>query len=58
MGKLNAALNEVLATDQVRRKLADQGAIAGSGSAADFGAFVAREQERYARIVKDANIRE
>ena len=58
VGKLNAALNEVLATDQVRRKLADQGAIAGSGSAADFGAFVAREQERYARIVKDANIRE
>ena len=58
VGQLNAVLNEVLQSDEVRRKLAEQGSIAGSGSAADFGEFVKREQQRYARIVKDANIRE
>jgi tripartite-type tricarboxylate transporter receptor subunit TctC len=56
--RLNRELNEVLRADDVRAKMAEQGAIGGSGSAADFGRFVQREQERYARIVKAANIKE
>ena len=58
VAKLNAELNQVLASDLVRGKLSDQGASAGSGSPADFAAFLRREQERYRQIVKDANIRE
>ncbi|HZH05237.1 MAG TPA: tripartite tricarboxylate transporter substrate binding protein [Lautropia sp.] len=56
--RLNSELNVVLASAEVRGKLQDQGAVPGSGSAADFGAFLRREQQRYERIVKDANIRE
>jgi tripartite-type tricarboxylate transporter receptor subunit TctC len=56
--RLNRELNAVLASDDVRGKLLEQGAIAGSGNAASFGEFVQRERARYARIVQTANIRE
>ena len=56
--RLNREINEILKSDEVRAKMQEQGAIGGSGSAAEFGRFVQREQERYARIVKAANIRE
>jgi len=56
--RLNRELNEVLRSDEVRGKMQEQGAIGGSGSAAQFASFVQREQERYARIVKAANIKE
>jgi tripartite-type tricarboxylate transporter receptor subunit TctC len=56
--RLNREVNEVLNSDEVRAKMQEQGAIAGSGSAADFTRFVQHEQALYARIVKSANIRE
>ena len=56
--RLNRELNEVLRSDEVRGKMQEQGAIGGSGSAVQFAVFVQREQERYARIVKAANIKE
>ncbi|MEP6791022.1 MAG: tripartite tricarboxylate transporter substrate binding protein [Ramlibacter sp.] len=56
--KLNHELNEILASADMRAKMQEQGAIGGSGSAAQFTTFVQREQERYARIVKAANIKE
>ncbi|NML46675.1 tripartite tricarboxylate transporter substrate binding protein [Ramlibacter sp. G-1-2-2] len=56
--RLNHELNEILRSEDVKSRMAEQGAVAGSGSAADFGRFVQREQERYARIVKAANIKE
>ena len=56
--RLNRELNEVLRSDEVRGKMQEQGAIGGSGSAAQFAGLVQREQERYARIVKAANIKE
>ncbi|MDW5442934.1 tripartite tricarboxylate transporter substrate binding protein [Polaromonas sp. SM01] len=56
--RLNRELNEVLKSDEVRTKLLEQGALSGSGSAADLGRFVQREQTRYARIVQAANIKE
>ena len=54
--RLSRELDAVLHTDEMKEKLAEQGAIAGSGSASVFTTFVEREQERYARIVKAANI--
>jgi tripartite-type tricarboxylate transporter receptor subunit TctC len=56
--QLNQAVNAVLAQPEVRAKLQDQGATAGSGSAEEFGKFVASEQQRYAQIVKAAGIRD
>ena len=56
--RLNHELMEVLHSDEVRSKLAEGGATAGSGSAADFSRFVQKEQARYAAIVKAANIRD
>jgi tripartite-type tricarboxylate transporter receptor subunit TctC len=56
--RLNRELAAVLGSDEVHDKLAEQGAIAGSGSAAAFAGFVEHEQARYARIVQAANIKE
>lgn len=56
--RLNHELNEVLKSDEVRAKMLEQGALSGSGSAADLGRFVQREQARYAHIVQAANIKE
>lgn len=51
-------LMEVLRADDVRAKLAEGGATAGTGRAADFARFVQKEQARYAVVVKAANIKE
>eukprot|EP01030_Chromulinospumella_sphaerica_P008047 gene8047-7876_t len=56
--RLNRELGEVLRMDDVRAKLADGGAVAGKGSAAEFARFVQTESARYAAIVKAANIKE
>jgi tripartite-type tricarboxylate transporter receptor subunit TctC len=56
--RLNRELDAVLASDEVRARLGEQGAVPGSGSGASFAAFVEREQGRYAHIVRAANIRE
>jgi tripartite-type tricarboxylate transporter receptor subunit TctC len=56
--RLSRELDAVLRSDEVRDKLAEQGAVPGSGSPAAFASFVAREEERFARIVKAANIHE
>ncbi|HEY4958237.1 MAG TPA: tripartite tricarboxylate transporter substrate binding protein [Caldimonas sp.] len=54
--RLSRELDAVLRSDEMREKLAEQGAVPGNGSPAAFAGFVEREQERYARIVKAANI--
>lgn len=58
IAQLNEAVNAVLAQPEVRSKLEAQGALPGQGSAADFARFVAQEQERYAQVVKAADIKE
>ena len=54
--RLNRELMAVLHTDEMRAKLAEGGALAGSGSVVEFARFVQKEQSRYAGIVKAANI--
>jgi len=56
--RLNAELNAVLKEPEVAAKLREQGAVPGSGSAEDLGRFVQAEHERYAKIVRSANIKE
>jgi tripartite-type tricarboxylate transporter receptor subunit TctC len=48
----------VLKEPEVVAKLREQGAVPGSGSAEQLGAFVRAEAQRYEQIVKRANIKE
>jgi tripartite-type tricarboxylate transporter receptor subunit TctC len=56
--RLNEELNAVLKDPEVAAKLREQGAVPGSGSPEDLARFVRAEHERYAKIVKAANIKE
>lgn len=55
--KLHAALVETLALPDVKAKLAQQGAVASSTTPAVFAAFLASEVDKWAEVVKAANIK-
>lgn len=55
--QLHAALIETLALPDVKAKLAQQGAVAGGTSPDDFAAFLASEVDKWAEVVKAANIK-
>jgi tripartite-type tricarboxylate transporter receptor subunit TctC len=54
--RLNRELNATLASPDVRGKFEEQGAVIGSGSAAEFAAFLRKEQADYEKVVRAANI--
>jgi tripartite-type tricarboxylate transporter receptor subunit TctC len=54
---LNKAINASLAEPKVKKELADLGAALLPGSAADFGKLVADETEKWAKVVKFADIK-
>jgi tripartite-type tricarboxylate transporter receptor subunit TctC len=54
---LNKAINASLAEPKVKTQLADLGASLLPGSAADFGKLVADETEKWAKVVKFADIK-
>jgi tripartite-type tricarboxylate transporter receptor subunit TctC len=54
---LNREINAALADVRIKTRLADLGGSLLSGSAADFGKLIAAETEKWARVVKFANIR-
>ncbi len=54
--KLNAALNQALADPTVKTRLAELGASATPGTAADFGKFVDAETAKWSKVIKAANI--
>jgi tripartite-type tricarboxylate transporter receptor subunit TctC len=55
--RLNREINLGLADAKIRARLADVGGTVFSGSAADFGKFIAAETEKWAKVVKFANIK-
>jgi tripartite-type tricarboxylate transporter receptor subunit TctC len=55
--KLNKEVNLELADPTVTARLADLGGIALAGSPADFGKLMADETEKWAKVVKFANIK-
>jgi tripartite-type tricarboxylate transporter receptor subunit TctC len=55
--KLNKEINAALADPEMKAKLAEQGGDILAGSAADFGRFIAAETEKWAKVIKAANIR-
>ena len=57
MAKLYAETIKVLKLPDVRDRLANVGAEPGGNTPEQFGAFIRSEYVKYARIVKDANIK-
>jgi tripartite-type tricarboxylate transporter receptor subunit TctC len=57
INKINKQVNAALADPKIKARLGDLGATVLPGSPADFGKLVADETEKWAAIVRTANIR-
>jgi tripartite-type tricarboxylate transporter receptor subunit TctC len=55
--KLNKEINAGLADPKLKARLADLGSSAFVVSSADFGKFIADETEKWAKVIKFANIK-
>lgn len=55
--KINADTNRVLQYPRIRQTLEAQGAIPGTGSASDMGVFLKVEIAKWAKLIKDRNIK-
>lgn len=53
---LNTEINAGLADAKIRTQLAELEGTAMPGTAADFAAFIAIETEKYAKVIRAANI--
>jgi tripartite-type tricarboxylate transporter receptor subunit TctC len=58
VAQIGAALTSALAVPDIRAKLVAQGLYPNDTCGADFGAHLQREAKDYARVIKDANIKE
>jgi len=56
IARLHDDVQKVLAMPDVRKELVAKGADPGEMSAAEFGRFIAEEQAKWAKLVKDAGI--
>jgi tripartite-type tricarboxylate transporter receptor subunit TctC len=54
---LNREVNAGLADPKLKAQLADQGGIEMAGTPADFGKLIADETEKWAKVIRSANIR-
>src|SRR5438552_3009931 len=54
--RLNRDINSILATPEMRQKLAEQGADAMGGSPQAFAAHVRAEREKWSRLIRENNI--
>ena len=55
--KMNEDVNKVLAMPDVQEKLDTYGAEDGGGTREKFAAFIRAETSKWAKVVKDGNIR-
>jgi tripartite-type tricarboxylate transporter receptor subunit TctC len=55
--RLNKEINAGLADPMVKARLADLGGTMLSGAPAEFGQLLAEEAEKWAKVVKFANIK-
>jgi tripartite-type tricarboxylate transporter receptor subunit TctC len=56
IARLNKELNAILATPDMRQKLADQGADAAGGPPEAFAEHIRREREKWSGVIRTANI--
>jgi tripartite-type tricarboxylate transporter receptor subunit TctC len=57
IGKLNQAINAGLASPVIRARLSDLGMTVLSGSPGDFGKLIVDETEKWAKVIRAANIK-
>jgi tripartite-type tricarboxylate transporter receptor subunit TctC len=57
VGKLNKEINAGLADPSLKARLADLGGIVLAGPSADFGKLIAEETEKWAKVIRAANIK-
>jgi tripartite-type tricarboxylate transporter receptor subunit TctC len=55
--KLNKEINAALSDPKVRARLADLGATVTPGSPAEFGKLIAEQTEKWAKVIRSANIK-
>ena len=56
VSRLNREINTILANPEVRQQLADQGAEAVGGTPGAFADHIARERQKWAKVVREAAI--
>jgi tripartite-type tricarboxylate transporter receptor subunit TctC len=56
--KLNSEINAGLADPKIKARLADLGGTVIPGSPSDFAKFIANETEKWAKVIRAANIKE
>ena len=57
IARLNAAVNQALATPDLRAALQKLGSNPKTDSSQAFAAFIAAETQRWGKVVRDANIK-
>jgi tripartite-type tricarboxylate transporter receptor subunit TctC len=57
INKLNGEINAVLADAKMKARLAELGGDVLGGTPAEFGKFIADETEKWAKVIKSANIK-
>jgi tripartite-type tricarboxylate transporter receptor subunit TctC len=57
ISKLNREIKLALASPVMKARIADHGGMAFYGSPADFGKFIADETEKWAKVIRSANIK-
>ena len=55
--RMNAAINKVLTMPSVRARMTDVGYVITGGSPEDFGRTIRTEMDKWAKILRDANIK-
>ena len=56
IGRLNKEINAALADPNMKARIADLGGTVLAGSPTDFGKFIADEIEKWAKVIRAANI--
>jgi tripartite-type tricarboxylate transporter receptor subunit TctC len=54
---LNREINRALATPEVSRHIAGNGLVAGGGTPAEFGGFLARDKAIWTKVIATAGIK-
>jgi len=57
VARLNAEIARIVGTPEMRENLGRQGAVVRTGSPDEFGGFIRTEMARWAKVVKDANVK-
>jgi tripartite-type tricarboxylate transporter receptor subunit TctC len=55
--KLNAEINAGLVDPKLKARLSELGSISFAGSSSDFGKHLAAETEKWAKVIRAANIK-